>query len=100
MKTGIVTSVLAALSLGLQTSFADSDHEKVRRLMTDGEIVSLEVILAKVREQVPGRILEAEIDEKKGTLIYEIEILDDQGTVWELRYDARNAELLKKEKED
>ncbi|WP_260291826.1 PepSY domain-containing protein [Sedimenticola hydrogenitrophicus] len=79
---------------------AERDHERARALLESGEILSLEQILANVRAEYPGRPLEVKLEQKKGALIYEIELLDDDGKVWELKLDAVTGELLKRERED
>ena len=48
----------------------------------------------------PGQILETELDEDDGRYVYELEILDERGQVWELELDASTAELLELESED
>ncbi len=48
----------------------------------------------------PGRVLETELQHRGARRVYEIEILDDRGVVWELVYDAGTGELLRSEQED
>jgi uncharacterized membrane protein YkoI len=79
---------------------AERDHERARALLESGEILSLEQILVNVRAEYPGRPLEVKLEQKKDALIYEIELLDDDGKVWELELDAASGELLKRERED
>lgn len=79
---------------------AERDHERARALLESGEILSLEQILVNVRAEYPGRPLEVKLEQKKDALIYEIELLDDDGKVWELKLDAVTGELLKRERED
>jgi uncharacterized membrane protein YkoI len=78
----------------------DTDQNEALRLLQEGKIVSLETILTKVNLIHTGKIIEAELEEKHGRYIYEIEILSDDGIVWELKYDASSATLLSTEKED
>ena len=47
-----------------------------------------------------GRVLEVEIERKAGRLIYEIEIVDEQGVVKEFVFDASNGDLLNEKVED
>lgn len=79
---------------------ADMDAGKARSLKEAGDIMSLEDLLAKVRKDNPGRVIEIELDEENGRYVYELELVDDQGKVWELELDAKNGELLKREQED
>lgn len=81
-------------------AYADDDHREARRLAAEGEIQPLVSILERIQAQQPGSILEVELERKKGRMIYEIEILDQQGTVWELKVDAVTGEILKHKVED
>jgi len=78
----------------------ETEHEAVRELMQQGDILPLEQILEKVREQRPGRVLETELEQKRGSYIYEVEMLDDNGEVWEMKFDAASGALLEQEQED
>ena len=49
--------------------------------------------------QHPGRVVEVELERKGAAHVYEIEILDAGGEVWELKYDARTGALLGEETE-
>jgi len=79
---------------------ADDSYREARRLAAEGEIQPLASILERIQTEQPGGILEVELDRKRGRMIYEIEILDKQGTVWELKVDAVSGEILKREAED
>ncbi len=48
----------------------------------------------------PGRILEVELEKKGGRYIYEVELLNNNDEVWEVKLDAKTGELIKLEIED
>ncbi len=79
---------------------ADDGQMQARRLVSEGKILPLEQILAGIRQFRPGQILEVEFDEKHHQMIYEIEMLDVNGTVWELKVDAVTGEIIEQELED
>lgn len=79
---------------------AGDNYLDARRLVREGKILSLEKILAGIRQVRPGQILEVEIDDDDQRMIYEIEILDTRGSVWELKVDAVTGEILEQEMED
>lgn len=79
--------------------FAD-DHENARKLVQSGEILPLDRILENLKKRTNGRVLEVEIERKAGLLIYEIEIVDEQGVVKEFVFDASNGDLLNEKVED
>jgi uncharacterized membrane protein YkoI len=101
MPYRLLISLLVALSLltGAQAQ-ADDDRAMARKLHASGEILSLESILEKARAQKAGEVLEIELDRKGSAYVYEIEILDASGQVWELEFDAKTGHLLKTEQDD
>lgn len=76
------------------------DHEQIRRLKESGRIRSLESVLEEIRRDYPGRIIEIELDDDDGRYIYELEVVDEQGIVWDLEIDARTGKLLEKKQDD
>jgi len=89
-----------ALLLLATVGLADDDHLEARRLMETDSILPLESILDRVQAQRPGRILEVELEREDGRYVYEIELLDESGQVWELELDAVTGETLEQELEE
>lgn len=87
---------------GITSADSDSDesHEQVRDLQQQGDILSLEQVLVEARKHRSGRVLETELEKDRGRYVYEIELVDESGQVWEMKLDASNGELLKTELED
>ena len=80
--------------------YSDQEHERVRVLRKQGDILSLEKILESARRHHQGRVLEAELEHKHDRYVYEIEMVDDSGHVWEMKFDAMSGDLLKEDRED
>jgi len=78
----------------------ESGYGAVGEPQPEGDILSLEQILEQARQHRPGRVLETELERKGGRYIYEIELLDDGGEVWEMKFDATSGELIKEKQED
>lgn len=93
----IIMVVLLGQTLIVQ---ADGDHDEARRLLESGDILSLEVILDKLQPRYPGRIIEVEIERKYGRIVYEIEIVGEDGVVHEVYVDAKTGDVLHSKKED
>ena len=74
------------------------DHHAARRLVKRGEILPMGKVLKQALRHQPGRLLEAEFETEDGRHLYEFEILDAEGQVWELEMDAADGRLLKKER--
>jgi uncharacterized membrane protein YkoI len=81
-------------------AMADEGYKEARRLTESGAILPLEDIMQSIQEEQPGRILEVEFERDDGRYLYEIEILDAKGAVWEFKLDAKSGEILKRELED
>lgn len=81
----------------LQYSLAgnEGDQNRARQLRESQDILPLERILEQAKAQHPGRIIEAELDQEENRWVYEIEILDENGVVWDINYDATTGKLLK-----
>lgn len=91
---GTAALLLAAAVVAAQAG----SHDQARELREAGEILPLQDILQRL--DPPGqRVLEVELERKRGRYVYEMETLDEDGQVWELYYDARSGELLKRERE-
>ena len=60
----------------------------------------LQEILTKAKVIKPGQVIETDLEKDDGRYIYELEILDEQGQVWELELDAQTGEFIELENED
>ncbi len=81
---------------------ADSDADRARRLVQEGAILTLEEILPLLREARPGTLIELELEyeRKHGTYVYEMEVLDADGRLWEVELDASTGALIEVELDD
>ncbi len=84
----------------LQPALADDDYIEARRLLESGEILPLEVILNNVRQAFPGKVLEVELEKEDHEIVYEMEILGDDGVIREVYIDARTSEILSAKEDD
>lgn len=96
--------VLIALSFVLIANspslLADINQMAARKLHDSGQILSLEKIHELAKLIKPGRILEVELEKKGGRYIYEVELLNNNDEVWEVKLDAKTGSLIKLEIED
>jgi uncharacterized membrane protein YkoI len=103
MKSGFsITPVILALLISVPAYIAqaDDDYLEAKRLRDRGEIKSLEEILKNARRAYPGRILEVELEDEEGRIIYELEILGHDSIVRKIHIDARSGQLLFVEEDD
>lgn len=90
----------AALAPGVALS-DDIGHEAARRLVEAGTILPLSEVLERVHAEVPGKLLETELeyDDDDG-LVYEIKVLRPGGRVQEIEVDAATGRILAIEDDD
>ena len=74
---------------------AQSDQQRARDAMQAGRIRPLQEILVQVHRRVPGRILNAWLEQgQAGLWIYRLKLLDFQGNIVGVVVDARNGQIL------
>ncbi len=73
------------------------DQERARAALERGEVLPLDAILARARELLDGRMIEAELEREDGRWVYELTLLGPDGQVVEALFDAASAELLELE---
>lgn len=89
------------LAVAGHTAAHDLSHDEALKLRQEGKILSSQTFIERALQRHPkARLLELELEEKRGRYIYEIELLTAQGQVRELKFDASNGELLEDEEDD
>ncbi len=97
----LLSAFLAGICLFcLSVATADEDYQLAKKLRQQGEIFPLEKIIGYARAEKDGEVLETEFEKKDGRYIYEVEILDVQGQVWEIKLDAKSGKIIKVEIDD
>jgi uncharacterized membrane protein YkoI len=101
LLTGLVAVMFVSFTLPVKAG-EDVSYTEARKLQAKGEILSFEKIAEIARKIKPGEILETELERsrKSGLYIYELEILDANGVVWELDINAKTGEMMKIEIDD
>ncbi len=93
--------VISTLLLLISTAaVSDEDQAVARKLRASGQILSLEKIYGLAKNIKQGEILETELEKKRDRYVYEVELLDKNGQVWEVKLDAKTGQLIKLENED
>lgn len=97
----ITVTLVCVLSLFFGTiSVADQNADTARQLQQRGNILPLEQIIDLAVSVKQGQILETDLEHDDGRYVYELEILDSRGQVWEIELDAQTGELIELENED
>ena len=88
-----------ALTLVPQSSLAD-DVDRVRELRSTASIMPLSQLLQEVEKQYPGTLLEVELEEEKGKVIYEMDVLSEDRVVHSIKVDAKTGQIISVDEED
>ena len=94
----VIATILAALIAGGSARAADESghaHDRALRAVEEGRILPLREILTRIDSTYPGQMIEAELEDEGGVMVYEIKMLTRDGRVMTLFYDAGTGELLK-----
>lgn len=82
-------------------------HSQIREAHQAGEIKSLRWVLAQIKQDYPGHVLDAELAKRKSKnkkynprYIYKIKLLADDGHIMKLYVDANTAEVLRVKSRD
>lgn len=103
MKLKILSRIAGSLILLLALFPAVADdvsHKEARLLRESGKIMPLEQIIDIAKSFKAGEVIDTALEEDDGRYEYEIEILDVNGRVWEMEFDAASGELLDLELDD
>ena len=91
----------AAIAVAAPARSDELGADEVRALREQGAILPLEAIFERVRAVRPeSRVIEVELERDDGILVYELELLDSDGTVWEVYVHAATGQVLREERED
>ena len=97
----ITLVLLGAVGSSVSPGLADerkhrqpNDHAAVREALQRGEVLPLVKILAIANKEVPGDVIEVELEDEREALLYEIKILTSTGRVREVKIDARTGAVV------
>jgi uncharacterized membrane protein YkoI len=98
---GTLLAICVAASANA-TASERTDSDIARELVEAGRILPLEDLLVRARRLRPGVLVavELEYEGEHGGYVYEIELLDPEGRVWEVELDAASGDLIELEPED
>lgn len=71
-----------------------SDQDQARQAVREGRILPLSQVLPKVQSRVPGRLLDANLQDRGGRPVYLIKMMTNDGNVAIVSADATNGNIL------
>ncbi|MHB1059763.1 MAG: PepSY domain-containing protein [Rhodanobacter sp.] len=91
----LAVSALAVSPRAMADHHDHDDHVEARALLQRGEILPLSRILQIVQQQVPGDVVEVELDNGKHGWEYEVKVLTAAGRVRKVKLNAGNGMVRK-----
>ena len=88
----LVVSISAHSAIG-----GPHDHDLARGALERGEVRPIAEVLAAVAAQVPGDVVEVELERVHGRWSYELKLIAPDGRVLEVLVDAASATIIKAE---
>lgn len=101
--TARVVTALVALHVALPAvvqADQDLDQKQARALLREGRIRPLVALMALHPRRLQGDLLDVELEYEDGVLVYEIEVLGEDGVVREFELDAASGAVLDEEVDD
>lgn len=95
MRSRLALILLALLGTTPLDVNADDDHERGLAAREAGRAMPLAELIRRVEAESPGQVLEVELEDEHGRLVYEIKLLRPGGRVVELLYDAASGAPLR-----
>jgi len=95
MRTwGIITAGVVGLLFALgSNAWADDKEGKITDLVKDATVM-IDQAIKTASENVPGTVVEAELEKKHGKTIWEVEVLGADGNVTEVHIDAGTGAVI------
>lgn len=95
-STATKSSTTNSTSSSSSTSSTHSrfDQDGAREALRKGKVMPLTTILDIAARREPGTVIAVDLETQRGRLIYEIDVITDDGRRRELQLDARNGEIL------
>ena len=84
------------MGLTLAPAHADSDQDRARAAVQAGQVLPLKTLLERLERDVPGQVLEVELEQEGERWTYEVRLLQAGGRLVKLNVDAATGEVLQR----
>lgn len=91
----LLCALCGGLALAPQAQAGRDDGQRVRAAREQGRVLPLEQLIAQVAQVVPGRLLQAELEDDDGRWVYELRWQLADGRRLEIELDASDGRWLK-----
>jgi uncharacterized membrane protein YkoI len=73
------------------------DHDRARVAFQQSQIRSLNELMAQLRSDLGGELIEVELKNKSGTYFYKFKVLPPDGRIGELAVDSATGKIIERE---
>lgn len=93
-----LSALTALLLMGSSAAWASdkADQDRALQAVQNGEILPLRTVLERLEKELPGQVLEVELERKQTQWVYEVKLLQRDGRRVKLLLDARDASILQR----
>jgi hypothetical protein len=97
LRPAFVVLALCLCGLVVQPVSASDhdDHDRARQAVQAGLVLPLPTVLERLQREMPGQVLEVELEQKRGLWVYEIKLLTPAGQLTKVLLDAQTAQVLR-----
>ena len=92
LSLAIITGLFLFMSFGMV--YADGNHKREKIEMAQKAKVSLEEASVSALKEMPGTIIEAELEDEHGSLMWEIEVVTLDGKIRGVHIDALAGKIV------
>ncbi len=100
LTASIVSVILAGTSVAAFSGKSGHGHDDLTFEQVNQATVSPEQAMSIALADISGKVIEAEMEMENDTLIWEIEVLNNENQVYEFEIDAKDGRILEKELDD
>lgn len=94
---GTISVVILSVLVSVNVVSSPLGQDEVVPLVKQGEVLPLAELLKRHQAKLAGRLIDLELEHEHGRLVYELEVIDQQGIVREYLIDAKSGEWLGEE---
>jgi uncharacterized membrane protein YkoI len=93
-KSSSASTIASTTSSQSSTSTSRFNQDDAREALRKGKVMPLTAILDIAAKREPGTVIAVDLETERGRLIYEIDVITEDGRRRELQIDARKGEIL------
>jgi uncharacterized membrane protein YkoI len=92
--TRLLPAILVSLALPALAQDVKPDHERAADAVATGAVLPLAEVLARLAQTHPGDVIEVELDDEDGIVVYDLDIVTPDGRLLEIEINAATGAVL------